>query len=200
MSRGPHGTGRGLDLRPHDDGTVWVFGYGSLMWNPGFAHEHRAEAVLSGYRRRLCVFSHNHRGTPERPGLVMGLDLGGACRGTVYRADPAYLAETVDYLAERELIYAVYRPHVVPVRLRTGPRAGERILANTFVCDRAHPHYAGRLTPEDAARIVAGATGERGPALEYLVSAVASLRRAGTPDRSLERLLDRAQTLHRDAA
>jgi len=191
---------RSLDLHPDDDGSVWIFGYGSLMWNPGFAHQERVPAILHGYRRRLCVLSHNHRGTPERPGLVMGLDRGGACKGAVYRADPKVLAETARYLAERELIYPVYRPHTVRVRLAGGPRTGHRVRANTFVCDRDHPHYGGHLTPAETAAIVARASGDRGSALDYLAAAVAALEAAGTPDRGLEAVLTRACRLRRHAA
>lgn len=186
---------RSLTLVPNEAGEIWVFGYGSLMWNPGFPHGERAEAILNGYRRRLCVFSENHRGTPEKPGLVMGLDAGGSCRGAAYRIDPQDSQKIAAYLAERELIYAVYQAHVVPVTLKTGSGRGKRIQVNTFVCDRRHPHYAGNLTQSAAAQIVATAVGDRGSSLDYLEKATRSLREAGTPSLVLEALLAEAHLI-----
>ncbi len=98
----------------------WVFGYGSLIWRPGFAHTETRRARLYGFRRALCVRSFVHRGTPERPGLVLGLDRGGACVGLAFRVPAALRAEVMAYLHARELVTSVYRERVLPVRLDTG--------------------------------------------------------------------------------
>src|SRR3712207_8276797 len=118
---------------------LWVFGYGSLMWRPGFPHLERVHAHLYGYHRSLCVFSHVHRGTPEHPGLVLGLDRGGRCHGVAFRVDAAEAAETVRYLREREQVTAVYRERSLPVRLDDG----RAVAALAYVVDRSHPQYAG---------------------------------------------------------
>src|SRR5438552_12225970 len=102
------------------DHDLWVFGYGSLMWRPGFAYEEAQHARLVGYRRCFCIYSVHHRGTPERPGMVLGLDRGGACEGIAYRVAAANVAATTRYLREREQINGVYRDVLVPVRLITG--------------------------------------------------------------------------------
>ena len=128
---------------------LWVFGYGSLMWRPGFAYVERRPALLRGWRRRLCVYSHVYRGTAERPGLVLGLDRGGACRGVAFRVEAALAEATVRYLRERELVTAVYLERVVPVTLDDG----RRVSALTYLADRAHGQYAG----PDAARGAADA-------------------------------------------
>src|SRR5690606_27267148 len=104
-------------LLPPPGAPFWVFGYGSLMWDPGFAYEERGDAILHGWHRRFCIVSHHYRGTPERPGLVLGLDRGGSCRGVAFRVDEARRAEVVAYLWAREMRNGVYRPHRAPLRL-----------------------------------------------------------------------------------
>src|SRR5687768_3762415 len=106
-------------------GELWVFGYGSLMWRPGFDFTERVDAKLIGAHRALCVYPFVHRGTPERPGLVLGLDRGGACRGLAFRVQASKRAETVAYLRAREQVTMVYREFVRPVRLKTSP---ERVV------------------------------------------------------------------------
>ena len=125
-------------------GDLWVFGYGSLIWRPGFEFVERVEARLVGAHRALCVYSFVHRGTPERPGLVLGLDQGGACRGMAYRVAAGKRAETVAYLRAREQATMVYRESIRSVWLRGGPE--QRISALCYVVDRGHPQYAGRLS------------------------------------------------------
>ncbi|MEP5262201.1 MAG: gamma-glutamylcyclotransferase, partial [Nitratireductor sp.] len=121
---------------------LWVFGYGSLMWRPGFEYEERRAALLRGYHRAFCVYSHVHRGTPEKPGLVFGLDAGGSCRGVAFRVEGARAADVKRYLQAREQVTLVYRDVVKPVELVDD---GLRVEALCFVVDRAHEQYAGRI-------------------------------------------------------
>ncbi|WP_245565681.1 gamma-glutamylcyclotransferase [Thalassobaculum salexigens] len=167
-------------------GDIWVFGYGSLMWRPGFEHMARADALLRGYRRRLCVVSRHHRGTAARPGLVMGLDRGGACRGVAYRVPEAAVPETLAYLDEREIAhYPVYRRSTVTVDLG----GGRRQRAVTYTVDRSEADYAGALSVDQQAAIVAGAHGLSGPNAEYLRQTVAHVHAMGLRDRALEAVL-----------
>ncbi len=167
-------------------GDIWVFGYGSLMWRPGFEHMARADALLRGYRRRLCVVSRHHRGTAARPGLVMGLDRGGACRGVAYRVPEAAVPETLAYLDEREIAhYPVYRRSTVTVDLG----GGRRQRAVTYTVDRREADYAGALSVDQQAAIVAGAHGLSGPNAEYLRQTVAHVHAMGLRDRALEAVL-----------
>src|SRR5947209_1011807 len=122
-------------------GELWVFAYGSLMWRPGFPSLERVEARLVGAHRALCVFSFVHRGTPERPGLVLGLDLGGSCRGIAYRVSAAQRPETVAYLRRREQVTAVYRESLRPIWLAGSPARG--VTALCYLVHRGHPQYAG---------------------------------------------------------
>src|SRR5579864_7602488 len=129
----------------HED--LWVFGYGSLMWRPGFEFVEQVPARLIGEHRALCVYSFDHRGTPEKPGLVLGLDRGGACRGIAFRVTAARRGEVVDYLRGREQTTHVYREVMRSVWLENG--AGERISALAYVVDRGHVQYAGRLSLQE---------------------------------------------------
>ena len=160
----------------------WVFGYGSLMWNPGFRFEERSTARAFGYRRSLCVRSWVHRGTQQRPGLVLGLDYGGSCIGTAFRVAPAQKAEVIDYLRERELVTHVYKERTMPVQLSSG----HRVPALTYVIDRCHVQYAGALSAEEAAATVAVAAGKSGPNSEYVLNTLEHLREMGIRDHWLE--------------
>ncbi|NBB48260.1 gamma-glutamylcyclotransferase [Rhizobium sp. CRIBSB] len=160
----------------------WVFGYGSLMWNPGFPYEERVLAHLGGYRRALCVRSYVHRGTEQRPGLVLGLDRGGSCKGVAFRVAPSDWQATVDYLRERELVTSVYLERHVRARLSDG----RDVRALTYVIDRAHSQYAGAVTVEEAACIVGGAVGRSGPNPVYVANTVAHMRELGIRDHWLE--------------
>lgn len=171
--------------------TFHVFGYGSLMWRPGFPYLSAEPAVLPGRHRRLCVFSWHHRGTPERPGLVLGLDRGGACRGLVFRVDPAERDTVLAYLRAREQVTAVYDERVVRVRTP----GGETLDAVTYVVNRRHPQYAGRLDLATQLATVRGARGASGPNEEYVLQTAAHLDEMGVPDpdlAALARLLDGA--------
>jgi cation transport protein ChaC len=168
----------------------WVFGYGSLMWDPGFEFLARSPALLRGYHRRFCIYSHRHRGTPERPGLVFGLDRGGACRGIGFRIDRRQAPAVLAYLWQREMVSNVYQPRLLPVRLESGAMA----TACTFVVDRRHPQYCGRLALATMAGLIRQAVGGRGPNLEYLVNTLEHLGTLGITDHGLTELLAAVQS------
>jgi len=169
------------------DHDLWVFGYGSLMWRPGFAYEEARHARLTGYRRCFCIYSVHHRGTAERPGMVLGLDRGGTCEGMAYRVAAARAAETTRYLRAREQVKGVYREIHVPVELIGG--AHREVLALAYVAERAHPNYAGQLPLALQARLVHGAQGLSGANLDYLISTLRHLAELGIRERALERLV-----------
>ncbi|MFI4973459.1 MAG: gamma-glutamylcyclotransferase [Caulobacterales bacterium] len=164
---------------------LWVFGYGSLMWRPGFRYLERMGAVLHGRRRAFCIYSVHHRGTYERPGLVLGLAPGGATRGAAYRVEEAHWDETYAYLREREQPTETYVEARSRVRLTDG-RAAEVLI---FLSDTSHPQWAGALSLEAQAELIAGATGLSGRNVDYLRDLVAHLREDGVRDRSMEALL-----------
>jgi cation transport protein ChaC len=160
---------------------LWVFGYGSLMWRPGFDYEESALAFVQGYHRALCIFSHVHRGTPERPGLVLGLDRGGSCQGVVFRVAASRRVATLAYLRERELVTAVYLEKMITARFAEG----SSVEAVTYVVDRAHPQYAGRLPTEEMARVVAAARGASGDNPDYIRNTYEHLLACGICDERL---------------
>ena len=160
----------------------WVFGYGSLMWHPGFDYEERRLAVLRGYRRSLCIHSWVHRGTEQAPGLVLGLARGGACKGAAFRIHPDAREQVIDYLRERELVTNVYLERMLPIRMDDGRRAN----AVTYVADRHHVQYAAGLTVETAARTVAMAEGKSGRNADYVANTVEHLRELGIRDPWME--------------
>jgi cation transport protein ChaC len=160
----------------------WVFGYGSLIWRPGFAHVETRRARLYGYRRSLCVLSHVHRGTPDRPGLVLGLDRGGSCLGLAFRVPEELHGEVVAYLRERELVTNVYLERMLAVRLEGGPE----VTAVAYVVDRAHDQYAGRMDVDAAVLRVCGAIGQSGRNEEYVLNTVEHLQALGIRDHWLE--------------
>ncbi|MCF4166734.1 gamma-glutamylcyclotransferase [Zavarzinia compransoris] len=168
-------------------GDLWVFGYGSLIWRPGFPFLSAVPAVLHGYHRAFCVYSEHYRGTPERRGLVLGLDRGGCCRGMLFHVAADARATVLAYLRERELVTHVYEEKVVPVRTE----AGATVRAVTYVADRRHVQYAGKLSFEDQVAVIAGAEGSAGRNRDYLAATVAELERLGLVDGVLHRL-DRA--------
>lgn len=163
---------------------LWVFGYGSLMWRPDFPFEERMKASLRGFHRALCVYSHVHRGTPEAPGLVMGLDRGGSCLGLAYRVAAHQAHETIRYLREREQVTSVYVERLLPVILADGRRQ----LALTYIVDRTHRQYAGRLPEEELLRFIRQGIGQSGPNPDYVVRTHAQLAELGVRDSLLGRL------------
>jgi cation transport protein ChaC len=172
-----------LDLPPGED--FWVFGYGSLMWHPGFPHLEVRPALLRGYHRHFCVYSHRYRGTPECPGLVLGLDRGGTCRGLAYRVPAAEGEEVLDYLYEREMVTGVYIPLWLTLECEPEP-----VTAATFVVDRSHEQYTGRLSLDQTADMILQGAGQRGPCLDYLENTVRHLEALGLGGDSLKDLLD----------
>ena len=165
---------------------LWVFGYGSLIWRPGFEFEEACPAQIVGYQRAFCVYSTFHRGTEARPGLVLGLDRGGTCAGMAYRVAAGRRNETLSYLRAREQVYGVYRELQTQVSLVGEARSD--VQAVTYVVERAHPSYAHRLPFLRQVGIIRGAKGLSGPNVEYLVNTSAHLRSLGIRDRRLERL------------
>jgi cation transport protein ChaC len=168
-------------------GDLWVFGYGSLIWRPGFAFVERHPALLKGAHRSLCVYSFSHRGTPDKPGLVLGLDNGGACRGVAFRVEPHRKAETIAYLREREQVTMVYKESVRPVALNDG-----RIVpALCYVVDREHRQYARKMPREELLRLVRQGEGLSGANHDYVRNTVLALRELGIHDSTLAWLTER---------
>ena len=168
------------------EGDLWVFGYGSLMWRPGFDYLEKVPARLIGEHRALCVYSFDHRGTPERPGLVLGLDRGGACRGIAYRVAASLRGDTIAYLRGREQTTKVYREVMRSVWLDNEPR--ERVSALTYVADRGHVQYAGRLPLAEQLRIVQRGHGRSGNNRDYVLSTVKAIEAEGFRDAPLHQL------------
>ncbi len=175
--------------RPNSQGELWVFGYGSLMWRPDFEFSERAPAVLIGAHRSLCIYSFHHRGTQENPGLVLGLDEGGACRGLVFRVAPEKSDATLAYLREREQVTDVYVETMRPVSLLDG--SGRELEALCYLVDRGHPQYAGQLSMERQARLVRSAAGRSGTNIDYVLNTVRHLEEAGIHDVELMALAAR---------
>ena len=170
----------------HAGEDLWVFAYGSLMWRPDFPFVEQIEARLIGAHRALCVYSFVHRGTAERPGLVLGLDRGGACRGIAYRVAVAQRIRTVAYLRRREQVTSVYREVIRPVWLRRQPE--ERVPALCYMVDRGHPQYAGRLALEQQLHHVRQGHGVSGANRDYVIATVTSLERLGYRETQLHQL------------
>ncbi len=172
----------------HENSELWVFGYGSLMWRPGFDYLERTPARLRGLHRALCVYSYVHRGTPERPGLVFGLDRGGMCRGIAYRVAAASRAKTIAYLRGREQVTAVYREATRRIELEDGSR--RQLGALCYLVDRGHVQYAGRLSLAERAHYVRQGYGQSGPNRDYVLDAVRALEALGYRETDLHLLAE----------
>ena len=186
-----------LPDRDASEGDLWVFGYGSLIWRPGFDFVERVPARLIGEHRALCVYSFVHRGTPEKPGLVLGLDRGGACRGVAFRIAEKNRAATVAYLRAREQVTSVYREVTRSVWLENEAR--QRVGALAYVVDRGHVQYAGRLSLAEQLRHVMQGHGQSGANREYVISTVRAIEAEGFRDAPLHQLslmLHDAHPLH----
>lgn len=173
---------------------LWVFAYGSLMWNPEFEYTEQHRARLDGYARRMCLWSVLYRGSPESPGLVLGLDKDpeASCIGIAYRIAPENAVRTTELLAEREMSTYAYREERLPVTLLgEGGRELRRVRAICYVMDPGHPQYAGGISEEESVAIIARSCGDRGDNREYLEHTLRSLQDLGVRERALERLGER---------
>ncbi len=170
---------------------TWVFGYGSLIWNPGFPFAERRRAVLSGYARSFCMTSVHYRGTPERPGLVLALDRDetARCEGVAYRLAPETEAASLAYLRERELVSYAYDEALLPLGLEDG----REVRAVSYVVNRAHVQYRGGLDLDAQAAIIATAVGPMGPNAYYLARTVAGLAEIGVHDAALAALAEKVR-------
>jgi glutathione-specific gamma-glutamylcyclotransferase len=173
---------------------LWVFGYGSLMWRPGFAYLERRHARLVGAHRALCVYSFVHRGTPQKPGLVLGLDRGGNCRGIAYRVAAAKRAQTIAYLRAREQVTLVYRETWRAVWLDDDPQ--QSVQALCYMVDRGHRQYAGRLGLAQQVHFVRQGHGRSGNNRDYVLAAVKEIERQGYRDRELQLLAEQIRGIH----
>lgn len=176
---------------------LWVFAYGSLMWRPGFAFLERRQARLVGAHRALCVYSFHHRGTPQRPGLVLGLDRGGNCRGIAYRVAAAKRAATIEYLRTREQVTMVYREVHRAVWLDDDPQ--QTVNALCYVVDRGHRQYAGRLSLIRQLHFVRQGHGKSGANRDYVLATVKELAHHGYRDDKLRRLAEKLKGTHQAA-
>lgn len=176
-----------LDRLRGAGGDIWVFGYGSLMWNPGFDFVERRVAYLDGFARRFCMWSMHYRGTEAAPGLVLGLAAapGARTRGAAFRVAASEAEAVIGYLGERELISAAYREVQTPLRLHAPEEAVEAV---TYVVDTAHRQCAAGLSIEEQAEIIAFSRGRRGENREYLFNTVEHLREEGFSEEELGEL------------
>jgi len=174
----------------HGADDFWVFGYGSLMWRPGFSYLESHPALLRGYHRSFCIYSNYYRGTREIPGLVLGLARGGSCRGVAFRVAQSDEPPVTNYLNERELVNYAYTPRTVSISLCEGT-----VRAYTFVADTSHNQYAGDLGIERSAEIIMNAQGVAGLNRDYLINTVRQLEKEGFSDKRLHVLLKRVEYL-----
>ncbi len=172
---------------------VWLFGYGSLIWNPAFHFTDRRTGRIWGYHRRFCLWTHLGRGRPERPGLVLGLERGGSCQGVVFHIAPESALDELGIVWRREMLSGAYRPRWVEVRTPAGP-----VRAIAFVINPEHERYAHLLSDDEVADVIATAEGWLGPCADYLVNTVDHLATLGIHDRPLEHLRARVLALRAD--
>ncbi|WP_411352360.1 gamma-glutamylcyclotransferase [Leisingera aquaemixtae] len=173
--------------------TMWVFGYGSLLWNPGFPVARREVAVLHGYARSFCMSSIHHRGSEEKPGLVLALDAveDAHCKGIALAVEAGHEKQTLAELRERELISSAYLERDLQVELADG----SVVTAVTYVIDPHHVQYCGGLSLEQQAQIIAHAVGGRGPNTEYLYNTAEHLAEIGLHDSDLDWLAGRVREI-----
>ena len=175
-------------------GDIWVFGYGSLMWQPNFEYAEKRPARLHGYHRALCVYSFEYRGTEETPGLVFGLDHGGSCRGIAFRVLEKNAKAVMQYLYEREMITGVYHPCWHPIELLDETRTpSEKASAYIFVADTSHRQYAGKLADNETIKLIQQGHGKAGPCIDYVENTLQHLHELGINDRSLERIVKKVR-------
>ena len=172
-------------------GDLGVFGYGSLMWSPGFRASEKSIALARGYHRAMCILSHRYRGTPTKPGLVMGLCRGGSCWGMAFRVPSASVRRVLATLWKREMLNKVYKPTLIPVTVAPG----RRIRALAFVADTSHRQFVRELDLHGRARLVAQGVGQRGPCVDYIRNTLEHMLALGVDDPHLSRVLDVALRL-----
>lgn len=177
------------------DGALWIFAYGSLMWRPDFDFVDRRKARLSGYHRSLCIESQVYRGTPDRPGLVLGLDRGGSCVGVAFRIAPERQAATLDAVRTRELVTGVYKEVRAGIMLADG----QRRTAVTYVADRDHAQYVGRLGRPAMLDRVRRCAGIAGSNLDYVRNTHLHLLELGIRDANLGWIVDAVDTSARSS-
>ena len=172
-------------------GDLWVFGYGSLMWAPGFPYKDRSVGLLRGYHRALCILSTRYRGTHRQPGLVMGLCRGGSCWGMAFRVPAVRIAVALARLWSREMPRRVYKARLVPVRIARG----RRIRALAFIADPDHAQYCRELDLASRAQLVAQGVGERGRCTDYIRHTLEHMYELGVTDPHLARVLETAEAI-----
>ncbi|MGQ0510333.1 MAG: gamma-glutamylcyclotransferase [Betaproteobacteria bacterium] len=177
------------------EGEFWVFGYGSLMWSPGFSHSEAAMGRAHGYHRALCILSNRYRGTSARPGLVVGLCRGGSCWGMAFRIPDSKVGRVLAGLWRREMLNNVYIPTMVSVAI--GRRRRVRALA--FVADTTHRQFVRELDLHGRARLVAQGVGQRGRCVDYIRNTLEHMAALGLRDPHLERILSAASALGMEA-
>ena len=176
---------------PMDPQSIWVFGYGSLMWRPGFPFLESRPAKLDGFSRDMCLVSIHYRGTRDKPGMVCGLRPGGECRGRAFRIAPDQAAQVIGYLDDRELISYIYIPRHIMIELDTGVR----VVARAYMADATHDQFAGQWSDEVKAQHIAQGEGSEGRSLDYLANIIEHLRVLDITDANLEVLFIKAQAL-----
>ena len=177
-------------------GDLWIFGYGSLMWAPGFAYKDKAPARVHGYHRALCILSTRYRGTRRKPGLVMGLCRGGSCWGMAFRVEAARVRGALIRLWRREMPRRVYAPRLLRVDLPSG----RRVRALAFLADPTHPAYVRELDLHGRVRLVAQGIGQRGRCVDYIRNTLGEMHAVGVRDPHLERILHAALALRAQGA
>jgi len=171
----------------HYEKGIWIFGYGSLIWNPGFEYSAKQNAVLTGFKRAFCLWSVHYRGDEQQPGLVLGLDPmeGAVCEGVAYYVAANEAKKAHLYLRDRELISYAYHEHFEPLLLADG----QTVTALCYVVDPAHSQYAGGLSLDAQAQVIGAAKGSAGPNLEYLLNTAQHLAALGIKDEEIEALV-----------
>ncbi|MFZ5782418.1 MAG: gamma-glutamylcyclotransferase [Pseudomonadota bacterium] len=182
-------------MRHHRPGdAVWVFAYGSLMWNPAIEFAEAQPCRVDGWRRSFCFWTPMGRGTPELPGLMLALEQGGSCEGIAYRLSPERVRSELQILWNREMLSGVYQAQWVPTLLRDG----RTVTSVTFVIDTAHCQYCGDLPIERTAHHIAFAEGRRGACRDYLANTAAHARALAIHDPYVEELVERVAALRGD--
>ena len=177
-------------------GDLWVFGYGSLMWSPGFRFRERSVGLLRGYHRALCILSTRYRGTHRRPGLVMGLCRGGSCWGMAFCVPATHVAAALARLWRREMRRHVYVAKLVPLRIARG----RRIRALAFIADPGHAQFTRELDLHSRAQLVAQGVGARGRCTDYIRNTLEHMYALGVTDPHLARVLETAEAMRARAS